>query len=279
MATLIRARGSGLRRGAALLAIFAVLALTGSFGLVPAQVAALSTEGIPSPPTDFYVLDQADLIDIATENQIVALSSELAAQTGAQVVVVTVNSLGGRTLEQYSLALVRSWGIGDAQKDNGVLLLVAYDDRKLRIEVGYGLEGRINDAKAGRIRDNDILPYFKQGDYLTGIRNGYFALLAEVEAEYPSVTIPPYQGTGGTDYPSGTTSEPMSPLMQTLLFIGIIVLLICDWVFLHGAITRAILFSMIFRRGGGSFGGGGGRGGGFSGGGGSGGGGGASGGW
>jgi uncharacterized protein len=232
------------------------------------------------------VLDQADLIDTATEDQIVALSSDLAAQTGAQVVVVTVTSLGGRPLEEYSLALFRSWGIGDAQKDNGVLLLVAYDDRKLRIEIGYGLEGRINDAKAGRIRDNDILPYFKQGDYLTGIRNGYFTLLAEVAAEYPGITISPYPESGGTDNPSGTTSEPMSPLMQTLLFIGVIVLLLIDWIFLHGAITRAILFSMVFRRGGGSFGSGGGGsssggggGGGFSGGGGSGGGGGASGGW
>jgi uncharacterized protein len=276
-----RLLGSGLRKGAALLAISTVLALTVFLSVLPARTAALSTEGIPSPPQSFYVLDQADLLDTASENQIIALSSELAAQTGAQIVVVTVNSLGGRPLEEFSLALFRSWGIGDAQKDNGVLLLVAYDDRKLRIEVGYGLEGRINDAKAGRIRDNDILPYFKQGDYLTGIRNGYFALLTEVVAEYPGVTISPYQGSGGTDSAS-ETSEPLSPFMQTLLLIGVVALLLIDWIFLHGAITRAILFSMIFRRGGGSFGGGGrsgGGGGGFSGGGGSGGGGGASGGW
>ncbi|MGB9833330.1 MAG: TPM domain-containing protein, partial [Caldisericum exile] len=94
------------------------------------------------------------------------------------------DSIGDTTVEEYAVQLFRKWGIGQKDKDNGVLLLVAIKDRVMRIEVGYGLEGAIPDGKAGRIRDEYIIPYFKQEDYSKGIYYGYLALAREIAKEY-----------------------------------------------------------------------------------------------
>ncbi len=271
------AAGSGTRKGSALLALVALTALAASLALPVARVAA--TVAVPSPSSQFYVLDESNVLTDATRNLIVDTSAALAAQTGAQIVVVTVPSLDGQVLEEYSLEILRSWGIGDKTKNNGVLLLVSTGDRLSRIEVGYGLEGVLNDAKTGRIQDDYMIPYLKKDDYDAGMKNGYLAVLKEVCSEYgidPSTL-------GATDPTSGTTTVA-STVGSNALIIFIIALLLVDWFFLHGSITRFFLFSLFFRGGGGGFRGGGGGfggfsgggGGGFSGGGGSGGGGGSS---
>jgi uncharacterized membrane protein YgcG len=102
--------------------------------------------------------------------------------------VLTVPSLKGQSLEDYSLTVLRQWGIGDQEKNNGVLLLVAVQDRKSRIEVGYGLEGALPDGLTGRIQDQYMLPYFRSNDYDKGILNGYSALLQTVLKEYNLTT-------------------------------------------------------------------------------------------
>lgn len=144
---------------------------------------------LPEPTRDFYANDFANVLDSEVETHILNVSSQVGAQTGAQVVVVTVDSLDGMAVEDYSLQLGRAWGIGNQEKNSGVLMLVAVNDRKSRIEVGYGLEGALPDGKTGRIQDDYMLPYFKDGDYSSGVKNGFDAVITEICAEY-NIEVP-----------------------------------------------------------------------------------------
>lgn len=148
-----------------------------------AVVSAFAME-IPKPTSVFYVNDFAHLLDEETEKYIEDVNVQLYEATGAQVVVVTLPSLNGASLEEFSTALFREYGIGSREKNNGVLLLLALEEREFRIEVGYGLEGALNDAKTGRIQDEYIIPYLKEDKWNEGIRNGFDAILQEVKKEY-----------------------------------------------------------------------------------------------
>ena len=137
-----------------------------------------------SPTTDFYVNDYAKLLNDETKNYIISTNKSLYNQTGSQIVVVTVPSLNGNSLEEYATELFRNFGIGSKDKNNGVLLLLALEERQFRIEVGYGLEGILPDAKTGRIQDEYIIPYLKEDNWNDGIKNGYSAVLNIVAEEY-----------------------------------------------------------------------------------------------
>ena len=137
---------------------------------------------------EFFVNDTANILSSDTEKYIIDQNKKLEAKCGAQIVVVTVNNLEGRSIEDYSTELFRDYGIGNKEKNNGVLLIVSVEDRRMRIEVGYGLEGKLNDAKTGRIQDNYIVPYLSDDKWDEGIRNGFNAILAEVCDEY-DITI------------------------------------------------------------------------------------------
>ena len=139
---------------------------------------------IVSKTTEFFVNDSAKILSSETEEYIIKTNKDLEAKTKAQIVVVTVNNLEGKSVEDYSTELFRNYGIGDKEKNNGVLFIVSVEDRKTRIEVGYGLEGRLTDGKTGRILDNYVVPYFSEDKFDEGIRNGYNAILAEVCEEY-----------------------------------------------------------------------------------------------
>lgn len=143
---------------------------------------------VVSPTKEGYVNDYGDVLSEETEQYIIQTAKELEQKTSSQIVVVTIPSLDGASIEEYATELFRSWGIGDKEKDNGLLLLVSIEDRKLRIEVGYGLEGDIPDGKAGRIRDQYLIPYLKEDQFDEGIRSGYTALLSIV-ADIYDVTI------------------------------------------------------------------------------------------
>ena len=104
-----------------------------------------SQDDYPSPTSDFFVNDFASCLTDEDKSTIQALGEELYKKTKAQVVVVTVQSLGGRDIESYSIGLAREWGIGDKDDDSGVLLLLSTGDRQVRIEVGKGLEGSLTD--------------------------------------------------------------------------------------------------------------------------------------
>ena len=101
---------------------------------------------MPPPTQDFYLVDDAGMVAPEDRETLLAAGRELEERTGAQIVVVTMNTLGGENLEEDANRLFRAWGIGDRQKNNGVLLLIVKEDRRFRIEVGYGLEGTITDG-------------------------------------------------------------------------------------------------------------------------------------
>ena len=138
---------------------------------------------------NLYVNDFANVLNDETKNYITAQGRTLAEKSKAQVVVLTVKNLEGKTIEDYAINVFREWGIGDKDKNNGVLLLLSIEDRKVKIEVGYGLEGAINDGKAGRILDQYGVPYFKNSDWNMGVYKVYSSLIEEVYKEY-SLEVP-----------------------------------------------------------------------------------------
>jgi len=235
--------------------------------LLPAQAV-----DIPSPPADLYVLDQAAVMSPETRSLIISTSQDLARQTTAQVVVVTLDTLEDQVLEEVSLTILREWGIGDKELNNGVLILLVPSEHKSRIEVGYGLEGVLTDGKTGRIQDEYMLPYYKQEQYDLGLRNGYLAVVQEVAQEY-NVTLTPSQGYHATPGETEAGNEPTPTWLKVLGIFLLILLIWLDHKFLNGFILGMILSGMFRgggRGGGGGFGsGGGGFGGGSGGGGGS----------
>lgn len=219
------------------------------FILILSNMTSTTLATVVSPTSDFYVNDSAGVLTRETKQYIMDTNVELQKKTGAQIVVVTVKSLDGMSIEDYAYQLFNSWGIGDKNKDNGLLLLCSYGDREFRVEVGDGLEGKLPDGKTGRMQDEYIIPYLRQNDFDEGIRNGYSAFLKEVADEY-GVTI-----TGSEKaVQKGTNFE--------LIEIGIYMMAMFFFIFI----------SIYFRGRGGPFiffgGGGGFSGGGFSGGGG-----------
>ena len=221
-------------------------------------------QAAPAFPTlSGRVVDEAALMSRKQAHQLTQQLAAFEKRSGIQLVVVSVDNLDGETIEEYGYQLGRHWGIGQKGKNNGVLLLIAQDERKVRIEVGYGLEGALPDAIAANIIQTRILPAFKRGDMVAGVVAGSQSIMKALAGEYQPVEQPKSDSDGG-------------PWLFILVVIAMIVL--------HnlrgggggpGGRRRAAYMAGGF--GAGSFGGRGG--GGFSGGGGSFGGGGASGGW
>jgi uncharacterized protein len=124
------------------------------------------------PPLTGRVVDQANVIDAQTRNALEAKLKDLEDKSSIQLVVATVKSLQGSDVETYANELFRFWKLGQAQKNNGVLLLVAPAEHKVRIEVGYGLEGTLTDALSSVIIASAVVPRFKAGDFSGGIERG-----------------------------------------------------------------------------------------------------------
>ncbi len=123
------------------------------------------------------VVDQAGILSDEVEGQLTGWLQGFEQDTKRQVVVATIKSLDGEAIEEYGVGLGRKWGIGQKGTDSGAILLVAPNDRQVRIEVGYGLEGELTDAVSRAIIEQQIVPSFKQGDYETGVINGTAAML------------------------------------------------------------------------------------------------------
>ena len=138
--------------------------------------AALAQTGPTFPPLNGRVVDRGDLISDAKEQALADKLAALERDTTDQLVVVTVPDLQGYEIEDYGYRLGRAWGIGQASRNNGVLLIIAPNERKVRIEVGYGLEGVLTDALSALIIQNDILPAFRDGSYERGIEQGVDAI-------------------------------------------------------------------------------------------------------
>lgn len=142
------------------------------------------SSAVVSPTRDFYVNDYANLLSEETKQYIINVNAELQSKTGAQIVVVTIPSLEGQSLEEYANELFRKFGIGDKKKNNGLLLLLALKERQFRVEVGNGLEGILPDGKTGRIQNEYIIPYLKENNWNEGIKNGFDAFLDVIVDEY-----------------------------------------------------------------------------------------------
>ena len=128
------------------------------------------SQNIPAQPQPPRLVN--DLAGVLSPEQESALERKLVAyddSTSSQIAVVLVNTLNDYPIEEYSLQLYRQWGIGNKQTNNGILVLAAIEDRKIRIEVGYGLEGAIPDITANQIIQSDIVPSFRSGDYFDGL--------------------------------------------------------------------------------------------------------------
>lgn len=132
------------------------------------------------PDYSAMVNDFTGTLDSGWESSIEELCVKAESETGAEIAVAIVSDLQGITIEEYAVALFKKWGVGKADKDNGVLLLVSIQERKVRIEVGYGLEGVITDLEAGNIINDIIVPRFKQNDYNAGVHDGVYAMASEI---------------------------------------------------------------------------------------------------
>ncbi len=136
------------------------------------------------PKLKARVNDNANVITSNDERKLEALLQDVEAKTSSQVALLTISSLQGENLEDYSMRVAQSWKLGQKEFDNGVLLLVAMKEKKIRIEVGYGLESIITDAKSGYIIRNYIVPGFKKGDFSGGITSGLLAISGLVTKEF-----------------------------------------------------------------------------------------------
>jgi uncharacterized protein len=237
------------------------------------------------PPLTGRVVDQAGIMSVQSRNDLEAKLKDLESKSGIQLVVATVKSLEGSDVETYANELFRNWKLGEAKKNNGVLLLVAPTEHKVRIEVGYGLEGTLTDALSSVIISSAIVPRFKANDFTGGIERGVDGIISVLSGD--TADWQPKPSVRAEDLPE------LSNGLFSILFLLFVIFVV--WSLIRSA--RGTSSGRYIRRGGGMIflptggswgssgwsggfgGGGGGFGGGFSGGGGWSGGGGASGSW
>ena len=175
------------------------------------------------PPLTQRVTDLTSTLDVQQTQTLEARLAEFEAKKGAQLALLIVPTTQPESIEQFGIRVVQAWKLGRRGVDDGALLLVAKDDRALRIEVGYGLEGVLNDATANRIIDEVIVPHFKRGEFYPGIESGLAAMMQVVNGE--PLPAPKRAATGA----SGKFN------IESLLFIGF------GLVVVVGGMLRALL--------------------------------------
>jgi uncharacterized protein len=170
------------------------------------------------------VVDQAGVMSDESRSDITAKSQALEQKSGTQLVVATVKSLEGSDIETYANQLFRSWALGQAQKNNGVLLLVAPDEHKVRIEVGYGLEGTLTDALSSVIISSAIIPSFKTGDFSGGIERGVDGIISVLSGDTADWQPQP-QSLLRTDEPGALNAAlPILGFLAVALILKLIIL-------------------------------------------------------
>lgn len=191
---------------------------------------------LPQPTNSFFVNDFANVINSDDENELLNIGADLYNQTTAQVVLVTVNSLDGYDVSEYALELGREWGVGSENADNGVVLLLSVSDRQVTIQVGYGLEGCLTDAKTGRILDSYAIPYLSDNDYSTGLSEAYKAILSVVCEEYGIELVEGYQIDDSYEYEEDSSVTSVLGTILLILFL----------IAIFGKGGRGNLFKTIF---------------------------------
>jgi uncharacterized protein len=196
-----------------------------------------------------YVSDFADIISPQDEDRMTAVIAELKEKTTAEIAVVTMPDIGGQSEEIYANRLFAAWGIGVQGEDNGILLLVALQERRFRIETGYGLEGILPDGLLGQISDQQIIPHLRQGRYGEGLLSGTLAI-AQIIAQDAGVKL---SAQGNLLAPTQTESSRSGLEHRTLMLFL--------FFFIFASISPLVLLIVLARRHGGlhesgSFGGG-----------------------
>ncbi|MCX7195203.1 MAG: YgcG family protein [Proteobacteria bacterium] len=196
-------------------------------GLAHAEVAV--------PPLSARVTDLTSTLDAAQKQQLETRLAQFESKKGAQIAVLLIPTTQPETIEQYGIRVVEAWKLGRKGIDDGVLLLIAKDDRTLRIEVGYGLEGVLPDAIAKRIIAETITPHFKRGNYFAGISAGVEQLLAVIEGE----PLPPPRERSAI---SGSFQN-----FESLLFIGFMLAMVVGGVLRKflGRLPAAIVIGFV----------------------------------
>lgn len=207
-----------------------------------------------------YVNDYAKVLDSKSTQYILSVGKELEAKTGAQATVVVIDSLKGVPIETYATGIFREWGIGQKDKNNGLLILLSVKERKWRVEVGTGLEGAVTDIYSSRVMNDYAVPKFKQNQYGEGLRAAYSVLSDSIAKEY-NVKL-----DKNLNVPKQVEATNVSSKGSGFVVIGFIVLIFLDFILNRGRITRfmvtLLFWSSLGRRGGGNGGGFGGSGGG-----------------
>ncbi|MGH8619639.1 MAG: TPM domain-containing protein [Burkholderiales bacterium] len=179
-----------------------------------ALLAAGAAADVPVPPLKGRVTDLTNTLDAGQRQDLEAKLAAFEMKKGSQIAVLLVPTTQPETIEQYGLRVAETWKLGRKGVDDGALLVVAKDDRRLRIEVGYGLEGALNDAIAKRIVSDIITPRFKQGDFPGGIDAGVEAMIKVIDGEpLPAPPAPRASDGGGFDFGD----------LPGLLLVGVIV--------------------------------------------------------
>ncbi|MCJ7772252.1 MAG: TPM domain-containing protein, partial [Desulfobacterales bacterium] len=223
-------------------------------------IASLShSDTIPDKPPG-YVVDLAGIVDSDTESKLNSFLAELEQKTTAQLVILTIKSLEGASLEEFSIDIAHNkWKLGQKDKDNGVLFLIALNDRKYRVEVGYGLEGVLPDSRVGSIGRDFLVPFFKNGEFSKGVYTATLVIANDIATD-AGVTI-----SGMPSVQNAHNRKPPSLASKIISFIVIIILLIF-FIKNPKLFMLFLLFSAMGGRGGswsggrGGFGGGGGGG-------------------
>lgn len=201
---------------------------------------ASSSETFPSPTNYKYINDYTNTIDKSTIKKIISIGKELEDKTSAQAIIVVIDSTNGTPIEDYANKLFRAWGIGEKNKDNGFLILLALDDKAWKVEVGRGLEGAVPDILTNRVMQDIAKPNFINGDYSEGLLNSYSVFSDYIASEYGvtldkslNVTLPNESNLNGRK--------------EGKFAIGLLLLLIFADIFLNrGRISSSILHLLFW---------------------------------
>ncbi|MDE2598483.1 MAG: YgcG family protein [Rhodocyclaceae bacterium] len=180
----------------------AACALLSAWSVFPAAADA------PVPPLTARVVDKTGTLSATEQAELERTLAEFEARKGSQIAVLLVPTTEPETIEQYSMRVVEQWKLGRKKVDDGALLLIAKDDRTLRIEVGYGLEGALSDIVSKRIISEDIVPHLRKGDFAAGIRAGVDRMIRVIDGE-PLPSPPPQQNYSNTGGPSLNNALPV----------------------------------------------------------------------
>ena len=182
---------------------------------------AFSTFADDIPSYSGYVNDYAGVISEKDKASMEEVAKEVEEKTGAQIAVLTVKSMAPyASIDDFSMAVAEKWKVGEKGKDTGIILVLAMEERKIRIEVGYGLEGIFNDARTGRILDNNVIPYFRGGDFSAGLRRGMFKIADTIGTEM-NVEL-----DERTKMQDNTFTERLCMLIFFIIFVSIFLMMI-----------------------------------------------------